>query len=982
MNRLSRTSMLALLLAVSTAGLAATVNHRLTAQSTATPPSVDDGDAMFVQFGLKNKADAAAYGGDYVECDPANPFSSAVEYDFVNLTAGSYDVYATWLPIAGSVRFVTSSNSAGVTISQANAPSGYTSADGRTWQKIGTVTTTAAGGALGNYFYVVGYCGGPGRFDAMIALKPPATPACGDGFVQVGEECDDRNQNNADGCTNACKKLFCGDGLKQAGEVCDNGSQNGPAPLQCSKLCQWTMINVCGNALREGIEQCDDGNAIATDACNNNCMFPTTCGNGVKEGPEQCDDGNRNDNDACTNACNNAKCLDGIVWTNVEGCDDGNTINTDACSNVCTKTPVCGDHIQDYGEQCDDGNTVNGDGCSSTCQNQSTTPVCGNGKTESGEQCDDGNQVDTDSCRNNCTVLSVSCGNGIVQAGEQCDDANTVASDGCTGSCQTARCGDGVVRSGYELCDDGNAVNTDACTTSCKPARCGDGIVRAGVEQCDDGNASNADACTNTCVATTVACGNGIVQGNEQCDDGNAVNTDGCTALCTIARCGDGVVRAGMEQCDDANQTDSDGCTNACQVAACGDGIVRAGTEQCDDGNAVNTDSCTNACVPPTTASTGSNGGVGGYTVTDGPNYQLIVQNVDIGTAKTAVANEEIVAARFTTRADFQNVILRRVQFKPATGTLSSGFGKMRLLEDTDGDGVGDAEVAVGAILTNGSLAFTTPITITRGSSKTYDVAIKVNQYAMNYSLGFPMQTVQSPLQLAFDSAVNGYVTATNDNGALTYSTVATNGSCTQGSCLVGVWTGATPRYVFKAAGNLTVSQGTLTPAPATTILAGGVTPNLVRINMTVSNDERIKLQQIAFSVQGGEALDNLQLYTGNTLIGTLSPDQCAQMSFSGPPAQTNNFDMNPKFCGVLQLQPALGRNAVNYVDVRAKVKTASAGWAQNTAVKFTMLTQPEGYLKAVGETSMKVLTTTASATEGGNVTFSSTVARPTFPAR
>jgi fibro-slime domain-containing protein len=64
-----------------------------------------------------------------------------------------------------------------------------------------------------------------------------------------------------------------------------------------------------------------------------------------------------------------------------EQCDDGNHDQGDGCNAVCEREPVChpdgtcdpycGDGIilpNDTTEQCDDGNTFNGDGCSSTCQ--------------------------------------------------------------------------------------------------------------------------------------------------------------------------------------------------------------------------------------------------------------------------------------------------------------------------------------------------------------------------------------------------------------------------------------------------------------------------------------------------------------------------------------------------------------------------------------------------------------------------------------
>jgi cysteine-rich repeat protein len=92
------------------------------------------------------------------------------------------------------------------------------------------------------------------------------------------------------------------------------------------------------------------------------------CGNGVREGAEQCDDGNEFNTDACTNACMNARCGDGFTFQGVEQCDDGNAVDNDFCRNNCTFAPaVCGDGIRQNGESCDDGNTIDGDACPPNC---------------------------------------------------------------------------------------------------------------------------------------------------------------------------------------------------------------------------------------------------------------------------------------------------------------------------------------------------------------------------------------------------------------------------------------------------------------------------------------------------------------------------------------------------------------------------------------------------------------------------------------
>ena len=224
------------------------------------------------------------------------------------------------------------------------------------------------------------------------------------------------------------------------------------------------------------------------------------CGDGVVGPGEECDDGNAIDTDACTNGCQAARCGDGIVGPS-EQCDDGNTNPNDTCRNDC-RTNVCGDQVVNpTTEQCDDGNQVDTDGCTNQCK----LPRCGDGIVQTGEQCDDGNQVNDDACNNSCGIAR--CGDGIVQAGEECDDGNTVPNDGCNNQCTTARCGDGVVGPG-EQCDDGNTLPNDGCDNQCRIAYCGDGVVGPG-EQCDDGNNLNGDGCSAQCTRQDI-CVNSI----------------------------------------------------------------------------------------------------------------------------------------------------------------------------------------------------------------------------------------------------------------------------------------------------------------------------------------------------------------------------------------------------------------------------------------------------------------------------------------
>jgi cysteine-rich repeat protein len=91
----------------------------------------------------------------------------------------------------------------------------------------------------------------------------------------------------------------------------------------------------CGNGVLDAGEECDDGNDVSTDSCNQ-CVA-TVCGNGILDGDEECDDGNPIDFDGCTD-CKVAVCGDG-VREGSEECDDGNDVGFDGCTG-CRFDPV------------------------------------------------------------------------------------------------------------------------------------------------------------------------------------------------------------------------------------------------------------------------------------------------------------------------------------------------------------------------------------------------------------------------------------------------------------------------------------------------------------------------------------------------------------------------------------------------------------------------------------------------------------------
>ena len=106
---------------------------------------------------------------------------------------------------------------------------------------------------------------------------------CGDGTVDPGEECDDGNNTNGDGCDSECVLEKCGDGTLDPGE------------------------------------ECDDDNTTDGDGCDSECNIEVKCGDGTLDPGEECDDGNNTDGDGCSSECQDEEVSEGCTpgfWKN------------------------------------------------------------------------------------------------------------------------------------------------------------------------------------------------------------------------------------------------------------------------------------------------------------------------------------------------------------------------------------------------------------------------------------------------------------------------------------------------------------------------------------------------------------------------------------------------------------------------------------------------------------------------------------------
>src|SRR5215475_6350381 len=89
------------------------------------------------------------------------------------------------------------------------------------------------------------------------------TNLCGDAHVDPGEECDDGNTKDGDGCSHECKIETCGNGRVDFGEVCDNGPGKNGKCMGCAADCK--SFETCGDGVLDKAcgEVCDDHNTVA-----------------------------------------------------------------------------------------------------------------------------------------------------------------------------------------------------------------------------------------------------------------------------------------------------------------------------------------------------------------------------------------------------------------------------------------------------------------------------------------------------------------------------------------------------------------------------------------------------------------------------------------------------------------------------------------------------------------------------------------------
>ncbi len=150
---------------------------------------------------------------------------------------------------------------------------------------------------------------------------------CGDTLVNeegLGEECDDGNAIDDDGCTAECRFTCTTNSECEGGDPC-------AGTMTCDIDTHMCAADPLDNEALCTTQEVEEG------WCIDGVCVPANCGDGdVNAANEQCDlgDDNGKPGSDCSNDCRWEICGDGQI-AGEEHCDDGGTANLDGCDENC-----------------------------------------------------------------------------------------------------------------------------------------------------------------------------------------------------------------------------------------------------------------------------------------------------------------------------------------------------------------------------------------------------------------------------------------------------------------------------------------------------------------------------------------------------------------------------------------------------------------------------------------------------------------------
>lgn len=395
--------------------------------------------------------------------------------------------------------------------------------------------------AAGTYYMMVGsYTTRTGDYQLTLEV---GAPACGNGFPETGEFCDDGNTAPGDGCSATC-------GLEPIFTFSAPGAeQQEMGDLAVATQTDSVLITVTADSYLFA----QTLTSTSPDACNRDTILTLLDSTGAVLGSDD-SDGLSSCSLINPNVDAWATLTAGTYYLTVQ--DDGrnSVVGPYFLDMFATPVGACGNFVAEATEQCDDGNVVGGDGCDANCQIEAVGTYSSPGAPQTfamqaidpvGEQDIYVVNVTTESYLAVETfgdAVAGTCGDDtVIRLFDVTGVQIGTDDEGGVGSCSQFDGNDGYARlmpgtyflqveeylnnnviTRYDVVFEGVAVDV-----------CGNGFLDGVGEVCDDGNVTVGDGCDATC-QIEVTCGNLITEAGETCDDGNAVTGDGCDATCNV----------------------------------------------------------------------------------------------------------------------------------------------------------------------------------------------------------------------------------------------------------------------------------------------------------------------------------------------------------------------------------------------------------------------------------------------------------------
>jgi cysteine-rich repeat protein len=383
--------------------------------------------------------------------------------------------------------------------------------------------------------------GDGGSIDVMPDGGRPAGGKCGNFKQETGEDCDDGNTNDNDGCSGSCKLESAFEGDTCPGKTIaltttstlSTGTVSGstsPAFNQYGSACGGGS----GKDVVYSFTPTTSGKAIVKLTANYPAILSTRSTCEVSTTESKCTDIAEPTGGTTTMEIPVFKDTPAFLFVDGYGGSSG-TFTID----IQISQAVCGNGIAELPEACDDGNTTSGDGCSATCTLEDggvlgqcpgqpflLSGVAGQPRkiSFSGNTLTQGQK----------TQSPVGCfywgGPNVVYAMKSDIDgaANVRLTAGYAKANVFAR--SDCALDEYQLgCTQMNAPGTTAIDF---PVTAGQWfyvfVDGDGTPSTQFGGPYSVDITINPAV-----CGNGVIDGKEECDDRNTDDGDGCSATCT-----------------------------------------------------------------------------------------------------------------------------------------------------------------------------------------------------------------------------------------------------------------------------------------------------------------------------------------------------------------------------------------------------------------------------------------------------------------